>query len=425
MRRGLTADVLIVGAGPAGSALAAMLAEEGVDVLVVDRARFPREKACGECVNPGGVAALERLGLIESVLSTHPVELEGWNLCPPEGSPVEARFPSGTGHALGVRRGPFDAALIRNAVARGARFQDGVHVQTLDGSGPYPALGGRTVGGPPSGGPSTAGSWRARARLVVGADGLQSVTARAIDAPKSGPRRVKASLSWHLEGPVPHAMVGSLLLGGPFTSGLAPVCTVDTESRHRAIWSQTLVVDPERFGSELRADPESARTRALERLRPWDADQFRPLEGPRGSGPFDRPVRRVVRGPVLLVGDAAGYFDPLTGQGIHRALRSAELAAPVLLDALKDHPVQPGSLAPYEQALRRAFTPGRRLQWLIDRTLERPILRASAFGLLRHVPRLADTLVGVTGDALPARSLLLGRGTSAGPPPFDSVRGCL
>lgn len=400
MTRGLDADadVLIVGAGPAGSGLAALLADHGVDVLVVDRARFPREKACGECVNPGGVAALGRLGLLESVRSTHPVRLEGWNLHPLDGPAVAARFPSGTGHALGVRRGAFDHSLIRNAIERGARFREEIHVQHLDLSGPHPELQGRTTGESPAPGP-----WRARARLVVGADGLQSVVARALGSPARAPRRVKASLSWHLEGPVPDTPAGSLLLGGPFTSGLAPV---HADSPHRTIWSQTVVVDPKQHGEELKANPERLRVRALERLRPDDAGQFQPLGAPRGSGPFDRPARRVSRGPVLVVGDAAGYFDPLTGQGIHRALRSAELAAPVLVHALASGPVGSEALAPYDRALRRAFQSGRRIQWLVDRTLERPFLHAPAFALLRHVPQLADTLIAVTGDVPPFRPAL-------------------
>ena len=74
------ADVIIAGAGPAGSALAGLLALEGMDVVVLDRAEFPRTKPCGECINPGGVSALTRLGLLDVVQKCSPVRLAGWDL---------------------------------------------------------------------------------------------------------------------------------------------------------------------------------------------------------------------------------------------------------------------------------------------------------------------------------------------------------
>ncbi len=413
---GATPEVLIVGAGPAGSTLAGLLVALGIEVMVLDRAHFPREKACGECLNPGGVEVLRRLGLLPAILETAPVPLAGWRLVTPEGTEAAGHFQPGVGTALGIRRGAFDHALLRAARARGAVIHEGVHVSAIDFTGPRPVVEARPVGH------ST--TIRVHPRILVGADGLRSVVARAAGAVRTRTSRVKASLSWRLEGPTPWGeggiengaaprplahppdSLGSLLLGGPFTAGLAPVR--QTRSGARFLWSQTVVVDPRHYGDRLRTDREGLRREALRALAGPRADDFEPMGAPRGSGPFDRPNRWAARGSVFLVGDAAGYFDPLTGQGIYRALRSAELAAPRLAHALRPTGEGPATGAQaYDQEHREAFGPGRTLQRLIDHILERPTLRRCSIGLLSRLPGRVDTLIGVTGDRLSLRALAM------------------
>ena len=397
----------MVGGGPSGSTVAGLLAGAGRDVTLVDRAHFPREKACGECLNPGGVATLRRLGLLETVLATDPAPLEGWRLQTPEGISALGRFGPEVGHALGVRRGAFDHALLARARSLGVEVREGVQLQGITLRDGLAVAHGRRV--------ATGRPWSLRARIVVGADGLRSMVARASRAWARPARRIKTSLSWHLEGPPPDELVGHLLLGGPFTSGLAPV----QKRGDRWLWSQTVVVDPARFQSRLRDDPEGLSDEALSALT-GSANPFSRLGPPRASGPFDHPVRWAARGRVLLVGDAAGYYDPLTGQGIYRALRSAELAAPILLRSL-DHPSDRDWLMEsYDQALQSAFGSGRRLQRLIDHGLDRPALRRAAIGLLGRQSGAASTLVGVTGDRLPPRRLLWPVAWSTAPLRADS-----
>ncbi len=395
-------DVLVVGGGPAGSTLAGLLGAGGLRVTLVDRARFPREKACGECLNPGGVATLERLGLLETVLATRPVELRGWRLGTPEGPSAVGHFGSGVGHALGIRRGAFDHALLDRARASGVRVLEGFHLQGLELGRGIPLVRGREVG--------SDRVWEMQPRIVVGADGLRSVVARSAGARSRPARRIKASLSWHLEGPPPTEPLGHLLLGGPFTSGLAPVARSAPHADEgsvpgRSIWSHTVVVDPRRYADRLRADPEGLGREALHALLPDDADRFDPLGPPRASGPFDSPVRWAARGRVLLVGDAAGYYDPLTGQGIYRALRSAELAAPLLRRGLDAPDTLAAMMQQYDRSIRRAFTPGRRIQKILDRGLDSPLLRRFGVTILSRRAAGADTLVGITGDRLSPRAL--------------------
>ncbi len=124
------------------------------------------------------------------------------------------------------------------------------------------------------------------------------------------------------------------------------------------------------------------------------------------TGPFDCPVRAAVAPGALLVGDAAGYYDPFTGQGIFRALRGAELAAAALHAALDRGEASAAALAPYERARRRAFGPGERLQRVVEAFVARPAVLAAAARRFERRRDVADALIRVTGDLEPVRSLL-------------------
>jgi flavin-dependent dehydrogenase len=116
------------------------------------------------------------------------------------------------------------------------------------------------------------------------------------------------------------------------------------------------------------------------------------------TGPFDWPVRRAVADGALLVGDAAGYYDPFTGQGIFRALRGAELAAATIHTALLRGDTSAAALMPYERQRKRAFGSGERLQQLIEAVVSRPRLLAPAAGCLRRIPPVANAVVRAAGD---------------------------
>jgi flavin-dependent dehydrogenase len=109
---------------------------------------------------------------------------------------------------------------------------------------------------------------------------------------------------------------------------------------------------------------------------------------------------------VLLVGDAADFYDPFTGEGIYAALRGAELAADHLSPALERDQLRAADLAPYDAARRREF----RGRWLLERLVSWAVAHPRVFdwaaGRLAAKPDLADLLVGVTGDLIPASQLL-------------------
>ena len=130
-------DVVVVGAGPAGSAVSALLAERGVDVVCLDRATFPRPKACAEYVSPEAGRVLERIGALDAILRERPARLNGMRVVSPDGTGFEGRFrrvpdlPRFANHGLALPRERFDAHLAGAAAARGADLREGVVLDSI------------------------------------------------------------------------------------------------------------------------------------------------------------------------------------------------------------------------------------------------------------------------------------------------------
>ncbi len=403
-------DVLIVGSGPAGSVLATLLSRAGHSVEMLERRPHPRPKPCGECVNPGAVQALRRLGLAEGIEALDPAPLLGWVLRTESGAWARGDFGAGVEPGWGIPRARFDAQLAREAQSAGARISSPVVVRTAVPANETPPSPdhSRWIRGLPgvvTNEPDGTTGLR-QARLLVGADGLRSTVGRAIGSPRRRPRIRKMSLTCRVEGSGPTNTHGQLVLGLGWTVGLAPVAT------QADLWNLTVVLDAKRYGREVAKSPESAVHRfCSEAAFAW-TEGPKILGGPWSSGPFDWPGHRAVDEGVLLVGDALGYFDPLTGQGIYRAIRSAELAAPVIDKALRgatakpDDGIRRDALMTYHRTVTREFRQGRLLQRAIETALSRPALRDMVIRHLGSGGHRLDAIIRVTGDTLPVLSLL-------------------
>lgn len=377
-------DAIVVGGGPAGSATAARLASGGHRVLLLDRADFPRRKPCGECLNPAAVAELEALGALSALRAGSPEPLGGWRISVHGGASFRGRFPSGT-PGLAVRREVLDSLLLDHARTAGAEVRAGWRVEDVTREeGVVVGVTGRGDGG----------EEELRARVVVGADGLRSVVVRRLDMLRRAPRLRKVALTAHLAGPLPFRGHGELRVFPGGCVGVAPL--------GEGVANATVVVDAARAG-ELSADPGAFFDRTLESLGIRGPER---VEEVLATGPFDWPTRAAVADGALLVGDAAGYYDPFTGQGIFRALKGARLAAGVLDRALRGGDTSRRALRAYDRAQRSAFGPGRALQRLIESVVSRPALLDAAAARLDRAPRAADALVRVAGDLWPVRRLL-------------------
>jgi geranylgeranyl reductase family protein len=380
-------DAVIVGGGPAGAATAAHLSSRGYGVLVLDRETFPRAKACGEYVNPAAVEALARWGVL-SALQRHPsAQIRRWEVHDADARGIRAELPNGA-TGLGVQRTVLDSVLLDRAARSGAEVRTGIQVQNLVRA-PDGRVSGVRVREPDGNGGEI------RARLVVGADGLRSVVVRRLDLLKRPPRLQKVALTAHVQcDRGPHES-GLFLLRRTRYVGAAPV--------GGAVFNAAVVVS----GDELQrvaGNREEYFDQALAGEPFFEGAQR--LDEVIATGPFDWPTRSAVADGALLVGDAAGYYDPFTGQGIYRALRGAELAVEVIDRALRSGDVSAPALMPYERAQRRAFAPGVRLQHVIEAFISRPRMFGVAARLLTARPALANALVAATGDIAPVRAVL-------------------
>lgn len=383
-------DVIIVGAGPAGAALAGLLRARGHDVLLLDAARFPRDKVCGEGVSPRAWPVLEAFGAAERVRALRPHPLRGMALTAPDGTRFEGRYPGSQPPGFAVRRLVLDAALVRHARDLGADVREGTRVTAL--SWREGQVGGVIVDTP--GGPVPLD-----ARVVVGADGRNSRVAASLRLrrPHRWLRRFAVRGYWEgVEGLEDH---GEMHVGGGGYCGVAPL------SPTRA--NVAFVLDPAAL-AEARGGLESFYRRALGTRWPHLAERLaraRLLEPPRAVGPLAVDAAAVTRAGAVLVGDAAGFFDPFTGEGVTLALRSAQLAAEAIAGALRERNAAAAlrRLEGYARSRHRETRDKFRFNRVVQLAVGWPEAGNRLAHRLARRPDLADRLVGIAGDFVPAR----------------------
>jgi flavin-dependent dehydrogenase len=387
----LAAEVVVVGGGPAGAATAAWLARLGHDALVLEKTTFPREKPCAEYLSPGVVAALDRLGALAAVRACESAWPRGMRVCT---SGREVLLPYADGAeagdrptALGIARPLLDQALLDGARAAGARVREQVRVRDVLTER------GRVVGVVADG---ERGPERLLARVVVAADGLNSVVTRCLglDRPTRWPRRLGlvaryADARGLDEFGEMHVGRGGVYCGlGPVGGGLVSVGLAAPLGSRPA--GEPIGRFFERQASAL---PGVARALA-------GARRVTPV---RGMGPIARRRARVAGPGYLLVGDAAGFLDPFTGEGVYRALRGAELAAEAISRALRTGVAAgDGLAADYARARRRAFADKERVTALVQLCLGASPFFDYALARLAGRPGAAARLSAVLGDLRPA-----------------------
>ncbi len=369
------ADLLIVGGGPAGLATALAASQHGLHrVVVVDSRRPPIDKPCGEGLMPDGVARLAELG----------VRIPRHQCTPFTGiryvdGAVEATgsFPQTSG--LGVRRTVLHAAMVRAAEEAGVDLRWGTKVQRL-----LPA----TLEHPrksASGGVELAGG-QIPARWVVAADGLNS--------------RLRAQAE--LDKEVPAITHRSTRFGVRRHFNIEP-WTDKVEVHWRdGLEAYVTPVGPQEVGIALAISGNKAHFDSLLQQFPQLAERLRGAawsSRAAGLGPLRRQVKAVTRGRLALVGDASGYLDPITGEGLSLAFHQAVALAESLAT---------DSLTHYARAHRRIGRLPNTMTRLILAIERRPRLRRRVIKTLASEPRLFDRFLGIHSRVLPLSAIGLG-----------------
>jgi len=382
-------EVVVVGGGPAGSATAIFLRQRGHDVVLLDEARFPRDKICGEGISPEAWRLLAAMGADASVRALEPNPLRGMTIVSPDGTAFSGDYRGNALPGFALRRESLDHALLKTARACGVEVREGVRVTGL-------LLDDGHVAGVQ--GENRDGVRGVRARLVVGADGRRSVVARRLGLLQEHSSLRKFAVRGYWDGVEGLEQRGEMHVTRGGYCGIAPLSP--------SAANITFVLDQRDMKDAAGRLEEFYRGLLVERW-PRLAERLThaTLTGvPRAVGPLALEAKRVSVPGALLVGDSAGFFDPFTGEGVTLALRSAELAAEVADLALRT--LRPGPLDAYDRARRAATRHKFRLNHLIQRVVASPALANALAARLTRRGDLADQLVGIAGDFVPARTAL-------------------
>lgn len=383
----MTDEVLIVGGGPAGAIAALVLARAGARVTVLDRAAFPRDKLCGDSVNPGAMALMARHGLAAEV-EARGLPISGMLLTGPGAAVVRGSYPPGISGRSILRR-DLDALLLDAASRAGARVEQETRVAgpLVDGTGAGQRVTGVAVD-------RKGFAIERRARVVIAADGRRSTLAFGLGLARHPRRPRRWAIGAYFEGArglgalgEMHVRHGHYVGVAPVPGGLANACLVVPEARAR-----------QRGGSPDRALAEALA--ADEML----ADRFRTARRVTPVvvlGPLAVEARAAGSPGLLLAGDAAGFIDPMTGDGLRLAMQGGELAAAAALESLDG---RPSAHVRLEERRSAAMGAKQRVNRGLRLFVSAPTAVSAAAAAARIWPDLLAPLVRYAGDVTTARA---------------------
>jgi flavin-dependent dehydrogenase len=332
-----------------------------------------------------------------SEVGAHP--LFGMRIHTPGGKVLQARYPS-PHHGLAIRRAWLDPILLDTAIKSGAEFLSSFQASDLIWQGDcVVGIRGRCRGHPTC----------LHGRLTIGADGRNSVVARRLGVVTRHRWLDKLALVGYVESAPRSEDVGEVFIGrdrycilNPITPELTNIGLVFNRREMRPAADRTYTL--------LQAA--SSWPGLKDRLR-----RARPIAPTRCVGPLAYSADRLTAPGALLIGDAAGFLDPFTGEGIYAALRSAELAVECGLPSLQEQSAMVPDLSAYSEAWRREFHAKWRLCTGLQHAIRHPLLAEGIVACLARVPTLSSRLMAAVGDLIPAGDLTLIRLLSSTPPP--------
>jgi flavin-dependent dehydrogenase len=365
-------DAIVIGAGPAGTVAARELARQGAQTLLVERQSFPRGKVCGGCLNGRALAGLAALGLEHVLAEARAVPVRRFMVHTNKRC-VELDLPAG----VAIDRSAFDAQLVRAAIAAGAAFLSET-VATVDDEF-IPTSASRTVQLCCRGQQSVP----ARARAVLVADGLGHNSARHLDVFRGeikSAARIGIGLVAH--DPRDAYAAGAIYMAVARDGYVGLVRTADGNLNVAAALDASSLRSVELPGQAIRRI-----------LGEAGLPDLPGVEGPgwRGTLPLTRANRRLAAARIFLLGDAAGYIEPFTGEGMGRAIDSAMSVVPCVIGC-GDRWDAPAARA-WEADQQRQNARGQLACRVLAHLLRRPAAVDFAVGILRVWPALARPMI--------------------------------
>ncbi len=349
-------DVIVVGAGPAGSVAALLLARRGYDVLLLDRKRFPRAKACGDAVPASAIRILMELGLGPAIAQSQFYPLDGLRIVAPAGRIVDFPLNAATDGAqpYTVPRDVFDDLIRRAAIADGAAFEIRNVKRAIIECG-------RVTGVVTNEGDSH----QIKARVVIAADGGGSALVRELSRERRQDSHRAIAVRGYLDGfdEIPNTV--EVLLNENVLPG----------------YQWIFPIGPRRVNIGLGMRLDEYKRRGMNLLRMLDvflasaSVRARIEPGATVTGVSSWPLNFASQWPTLLydgllpVGDAAGFINPLTGGGIRNALFSGVTAAVTIDRALRSGTVARRNLQPYIERCRADLRRSTRIAYFLQRSL--------------------------------------------------------
>jgi len=383
-------EVAVVGGGPAGALAAMLLARAGHEVIVLERAPHWRWRACGVFASPAAFAALRAVGIPEHDLAGVARPVRAMHVVSAGGASFRLGY-GGTGALVdapvGFDRSALDPLLLEHAAAAGASVRLGATAERLrlergrarvdvTGNDPFDIV----------------------ARLVVGADGLRSRVAATAGVVRRAPLGPRAALTFHLRSTGEREDARMVVFDDGYV-GLAPVPGGRVNVG---------IVLGRSWFSQLRQTGGWTVARTILARLPLSEDaalaEGEPLDRVAGVTPLGHAVARRAGDSWLLVGDAAGFLDPFTGEGLHRAIVSATLAAESIDAVLRGQPS--AELAAYERDMRSRFATKDAVSRIVQAFLGRPALFEYAARRLAARSAVRETMGLVIGDLAPAGRVL-------------------
>ena len=369
----MTYDVLVIGGGVAGCSAAIQVAERGRRVLLLEKKQYPTHKLCGEFLSVEVLAMFERLGVREAVWQADARPINHACLTTATGTVFESALP---GTALGLSRYTMDRLLFEKARAAGADARDGVGVRAVEGR-----LGEGFVV------QTEAGAFEAR--VVLGAYGKRGLLDRKLGRSFLQARSPFVAFKAHYEG----VNLPGVIELHAFPGGYCGLSHVE-QGRVNACW-----IGREEVLKEAGGTPETMITQSLMQ-NPALARRFQAMERVTDRFIAVSQITFIPKGAfagdVCMIGDTAGMIAPMCGDGMAMALRSAELATPLVVAFLAGRMTAAHFRERYTRAWRREFGMRMRLGRWMHHGYCRPAVARLGVSAVRQMPGLGRWLIRQT-----------------------------